>query len=142
MAPRIVLVAHAATSATRRAAFRLDEAIERPASVIAPCRCPGRAVSWPARNCGAGKRRQRWAGTAKVDDGFADLDAGRWSGADLGELLAAEPESVMAWMTDPVPRPHGGESLDGPGDPGRALDTVDGAYLAGWPLGAGRRHRW
>jgi broad specificity phosphatase PhoE len=109
MAPRIVLIAHAATAATRRGAFSLDEALDA-AATLAPA--PVRAVQYlsgPERRCTQTAAALGW--TATTIDGFADLDAGRWSGLDLGELFAAETESVQSWMTDPAAAPHGGESL-------------------------------
>ncbi len=109
MAARLMLVAHAATSATKRAAFPVDEAVDG-LEDIGPVKLrAGLWLSGPELRC-------RQTATAlgrqpNVVDGFADLDAGRWAGADLGELMAKEPESVMAWMTDVTAAPHGGESL-------------------------------
>ncbi len=133
MAPRLMLVAHAATSATRRAAFPIDEPIDRPEK-ISPTRVrAGLWLSGPELRC-----RQTAAALGReptVVDGFADLDAGRWQGAELRELMTAEPESVMAWMTDVAAAPHGGESLqDLITRVGEALDrsAMDGLP---WPDG-------
>ncbi|MFI1158164.1 histidine phosphatase family protein [Streptomyces sioyaensis] len=40
-----------------------------------------------------------------------DCDMGRWRGRTLGEVTAAEPRAVEAWLADPRSAPHGGESL-------------------------------
>jgi len=40
-----------------------------------------------------------------------DCDMGRWRGLTLGEAMAREPESVDAWLADPLSTPHDGESL-------------------------------
>jgi broad specificity phosphatase PhoE len=133
-----MLIAHAATAATKRGAFPVDEAVDR-LEAIAPVQLrAGMWLSGPELRC-----RQTAAALGfqpKLIAGFADLDAGRWAGADLGELMAAEPESMMAWMTDVDSAPHGGESLQdlikrvgatldrGPPD-GGALDR------APWPDG-------
>jgi broad specificity phosphatase PhoE len=127
MAPRIVLVAHAATTATRRGAFALDEDIERPDLAARPFR----AAAWLS---GPELRCRRTAGIlgwpVKVENGLADLDAGRWAGADLGELMAADPEGVHAWMTDVAARPHDGESL------GQLVERVGGWLdMRSWPDG-------
>ena len=109
MAPRIVLVAHAATSATRRAAFGVDEEIDS-GQVTAPV--PVRAgvrLAGPELRCRQTASALGW--DVEVDDDYADLDAGRWTGLELGELFAAEPDSMMAWLHDPDTRPDGGESL-------------------------------
>ena len=43
--------------------------------------------------------------------GLAGLRVGRWRGATLGEVSAAEPEAVARWLADPASAPHGGESV-------------------------------
>jgi broad specificity phosphatase PhoE len=109
MSPRIVLVAHAATSATRRGGFPTDEAIEDPADIVdVPVRA-AQVLTGPEQRCRQTAEALGWS--ASVTDDLADLDTGRWSGADLGALTAAEPASVVSWMTDPDANPHGGESL-------------------------------
>lgn len=128
MAPRITLVAHAATAATRRGAFPVDDDIE-PDRQIPPA--PLRAAAWlsgPERRCTQTAAALGW--TPTVVPGLADLDAGRWTGRDLGELFAAEPHAVQQWMTDPDMPPPGGESLT-------ALVERIGVVLDGqdWPDG-------
>jgi broad specificity phosphatase PhoE len=42
---------------------------------------------------------------------LAGLDAGRWTGATLAEVGAAEPQALASWLADPGSAPHGGESV-------------------------------
>ncbi|MGW6743730.1 histidine phosphatase family protein [Streptomyces sp. NPDC055025] len=48
--------------------------------------------------------------TAPLSD-LAPCAMGRWQGRTLDEVVAEEPESVAAWLSDPASAPHGGESL-------------------------------
>lgn len=133
MAARLMLVAHAATSATRRAAFPIDEAIERLDEIGVAYFRAGLWLSGPELRCR--QTAEALGRPPTVVDGFADLDAGRWAGARLAELMAAEPEAVMAWMSDVATAPHGGESLQDLIK--RVGDTLDGDALDGtpWPDG-------
>ncbi|MET0863514.1 MAG: histidine phosphatase family protein [Nakamurella sp.] len=128
MARRIVLFANDATAATRRGAFPVDEAVERPAD-ISPVELRVRQVlSGPELRCTQTAAALGW--TPTVIPGLADLDAGRWTGRDLGDLFTAEPALVQRWMTDADAVPPGGESLtDLVRRVGAVLDTVD------WPDG-------
>lgn len=107
MTSRLVLIRHAATSATRRAAFPADEPIE-----TAPPPAPPRAdvfLTAPETSC-----RQTAASlgvTAVVDAALRDCDYGTWRGRTLDELTSADPDAVTSWLTDPAAAPHGGESL-------------------------------
>ncbi|MFF3939572.1 histidine phosphatase family protein [Streptomyces phaeofaciens] len=67
-----------------------------------------------------------------VQPALRDCDMGRWRGFTLGEAMAREPESVDAWLTDPLATPHGGESL---------LDFITrvGGWLDTRPVGDGGR---
>jgi broad specificity phosphatase PhoE len=106
MTTRLVLIRHAATSATRRAAFPLDEPIE-----TAPAPTPLRAdtcLTAPETNC---QQTAKALGlTATVDDALRDCDFGSWHGHTLDELTGSDPVAVTRWLTDPTAAPHGGES--------------------------------
>ncbi|GAB7107174.1 histidine phosphatase family protein [Streptomyces phaeofaciens JCM 4814] len=67
-----------------------------------------------------------------VQPALRDCDMGRWRGFTLGEAMAREPESVDAWLSDPLATPHGGESL---------LDFITrvGGWLDTRPVGDGGR---
>ncbi|CAM3718746.1 histidine phosphatase family protein [Kibdelosporangium persicum] len=101
---RVVLVSHAATRATRAAAFPGDEPVERPDDIVpvefgrftrfhtgpeSRCRQTAAAFGWPAT----------------VDDALADLDFGDWRGRALDEV------TDFSWLADPDAAPHGGESV-------------------------------
>lgn len=108
------MVAHAATAATVRAAFPLDESLER-RGVAAAQEAAGhlgrvaRALRSPAA---AARETAEALGLATaVDVGLADWDLGEWRGHTLDEIAAADPDAVGAWLTVPDAAPHGGESL-------------------------------
>lgn len=109
MAPRIVLIAHAATAATRRGAFPFDEAIERSGDMDPVEIRSVQLLSGPESRCIQTAAALGW--TPTVIPGLADLDAGRWTGRDLGDLFDTEPGALQRWMTDADANPPGGESL-------------------------------
>ena len=119
---RLVLVGHGATSATRRAAFPVDEPLEQPDVVLEPLRADVTFCT-PAVRC-----RQTAAALdldAAPDDRLRDCDYGSWSGRTLDEVAADDPQAVHAWLTDPTAAPHGGESTqDFLGRVGAWLDAL------------------
>lgn len=122
MTSRVVLICHAATSATRRAAFPFDEPIESTPPAIelradvylaAPetsCQQTAKALGFPA----------------ETEPALRDCDYGMWRGATLDELTATDPDAVTRWLTDPASAPHGGEST-------MELLTRAGAWLDALP---------
>ena len=131
---RLELVRHAATAATRRAAFPLDEPLEAGALEQAR-RLAGRVGRFDAAWCGtAGRARQTaeaLGATPAVAPELDECDFGTWRGRTLAELHDEDPGAVGRWMQDPAAAPHGGESL---------LDLV--ARVGGWldaHAGEGRR---
>jgi len=109
MAARLVLVAHAATAATRRGTFPIGEAVERPADIARVELRAAQVLSGPELRCTQTATALGWRPTVIPE--LADLDAGEWAGRDLGDLFATEPDAVQRWMTDPAAEPPGGESL-------------------------------
>src|SRR5262245_21156138 len=108
---RLLLVRHAPTDATRRAAFPgdepLDEDARRQVAALAG-RLPRsyEALSSPALRC---RETARAAGLeATAEPALAECDFGAWAGRSLAEIDEA---AARAWMTDPESAPHGGESL-------------------------------
>jgi broad specificity phosphatase PhoE len=106
MTSRVVLIRHAATAATRRAAFPDDEPIETTPEPAAPradvyLTAPETCCCQTAKALGL---------TAAVDDALRDCDYGDWAGQSLDDLTAADPIAVTQWLTDPSAAPHGGES--------------------------------
>jgi broad specificity phosphatase PhoE len=106
---RLILVTHAATAATRRAAFPLDEPIERLAIEPLSIRADAEIRRGPelrcAQTCAA-------AGLdAAPDAGLREWDLGNWAGRTLDEIAQGDPAGATTWLTDPAAAPHGGESL-------------------------------
>ena len=116
---RLLLISHGSTSALRAARFPLDEGLdEQGASKTAALRLTlasslGSAVD--EAFCGPCRRTTETARglglDARPEPALRDLDAGRWAGRSIAELLDVEPEAVGAWMTDADAAPHGGESI-------------------------------
>jgi broad specificity phosphatase PhoE len=112
---RLLLVRHAATDATRAAAFPADEPLDergRAAAALLGAALPSRheALSSPALRC---RQTAAAAGIAEpaIEPDLVECDFGAWAGRPLADVHASEPEAALAWMTDPHARPHGGESL-------------------------------
>jgi broad specificity phosphatase PhoE len=131
---RLLLVRHASTSATRAAAFPVDEPLDEGGRTAAtrlagalPRGCE--IVSSPALRC---RQTAEAAGLhARVDRGVTECDFGRWAGVTLRQIDAEDPCGARAWILDPYAAPHGGESLrDFSARIGRWLDSqtqADGA---------------
>jgi len=122
---RLLLVRHAATDATRAAAFPSDEPVDHRSLAAAGAlgsALPGRVetLSSPALRC-----RQTAAAVGMADPqlepAIAECDFGTWAGRSLKDI---EPSAAREWMTDPDACPHGGESLsDFAGRVGAWLDS-------------------
>lgn len=109
------LICHAATAATRRAAFPLDEPLDahghsKAASLCNALRRVDVAMTSPAI------RAQQTAAALRldaiVDPMLADLDCGYWAGRSMEEVEADEPGSLAAWTSRTDGAPHGGESVE------------------------------
>jgi len=114
LATRLTLISHAPTEAQRRAAFPLDELLEKKETEKAA------ALGWrPPRAqqvlSGPEHRVQQTAEalglSPTVVDDLRDCDYGTWTGRDLGEAQMQHPEDVAIWLSDPGIAPHGGESI-------------------------------
>lgn len=113
---RLLLLRHAATSATRVTAFPADEQLDprgvADAAALAASlpAAPGEVLSSPAQRC---RQTARAAGltSARTDPALAECDFGTWTGQTLEQVCAADAAAARAWMTDPDATPHGGESL-------------------------------
>lgn len=108
---RLLLVRHGPTSATRAAAFPVDEPLDHPArrsagalAAVLPRHCD--VLCSPALRC---RETAEAAGLApRLDGALAECDFGDWAGLSLADLDA---DSAGEWMADPDAAPHGGESL-------------------------------
>jgi len=113
--PRLILIAHAATDAQRRAAFPLDEPIAEPEVVKLSdlnWTVPHAEHVWSAPE-------QRTQQTARIlglqateAEALQDCEYGRWRGRNIEAVQAEEPDGILAWLTDPGAAPHGGESIE------------------------------
>lgn len=116
MAVRLVLVAHAATAATREARFPDDEPLDERGSDAATraegsLRRIGAAYRGPEERC---RQTATALGLdAVADPALTDVDLGAWRGRTLAELAADHPTDLRVWLTDPHAAPHGGESVAG-----------------------------
>ena len=127
MLTSLTLISHASTRALRKAAFPCDEPIDpsayRKAATAGPLR---RAqLSWTGPELRTAQTAEALALDAVIEPALRDCDYGRWRGRALAEVQAEEPEAVIAWLTDPLSAPHGGESiLDLLARVGAWLDTI------------------
>lgn len=122
MTTRLVLICHAATAATRAAAFPADEPVEHPPA--AETIRADLALMGPALACR--ETASALGLSATVDESLRDCDYGTWRGRTLSELAETSPAAVQEWLTDPAAAPHGGESTN-------ALLTRVGAWLDALP---------
>jgi broad specificity phosphatase PhoE len=114
MSLRLDLICHAATSATRRAAFPADESLTEQGMTAARAlrdRLGRVDTAW----CGPSARTRETAAalglTATVEPLLRDWESGRWQGRSLAELQDEDPDAVAAWLADPAASPPCGEAL-------------------------------
>jgi len=128
---RVVLLCHAATSAIRAAAFAGDEPLDQ-AGVARAAELAGTTPRVDQVRRAPSERCRQTAEAMGLDavpeSGLAGCDFGAWTGRTLDDVLAATPDAVTAWLTDPTACPHGGESLSALLERvGRWLDGAGGA---------------
>jgi broad specificity phosphatase PhoE len=111
---RLTLICHAATPATRAAAFPADDGIEPAAQALAAALVPrlgrvDRAVASPAR---AARETAAALGLdATPEPALRECDFGRWAGRGLADVQAEDAAGIAAWLADAAAAPHGGEPL-------------------------------
>ena len=108
MAQRLLVVAHAATSATKALVFG------EPGELLPGefRRLRGRTTCWvsgPEAACQA--TAVRLGGTAAATRDLRECDFGAWTGRALVDVASQDPSGLEAWLHDPYAAPHGGESL-------------------------------
>lgn len=131
MTVRVMLISPGMNAALREARFAgdapLDDSGLRTARAAAAGSVPpaDRWLRGPSRHCTATAEA---LGLHTVGEhALRDWEMGRWSGARLSEVSAAEPDGVAAWLADPAAAPHGGESLlELCGRVGAWLDSLHG----------------
>lgn len=115
MVQRLTLISHAPTTATRAAAFPLDEGIDekarRDASALSGD-LPQFLTAWtsPARR--AIETAAALNVDAKIEPLLRDMDLGRWAGRTFADVEAAEQAGMVQWLSDTAASPHGGESVE------------------------------
>jgi broad specificity phosphatase PhoE len=113
MPARLTLICHAATAATRGAAFPADEGIEPGAAELAArLRRADRpwTRAWTSPALCARQTAAALGLEATVHSGLRDCGYGRWSGRKLADVQAEDPDGVAAWLADAAATPHGGEA--------------------------------
>lgn len=111
---RLILVRHGATTATRKAAFPLDEPLEERAYSDAarlrgalPHACE--VLASPSLRC---RQTAEAAGLEPLEETrIAECDFGSWAGRSLADVHDEDAAGTRDWMLDPDAAPHGGESL-------------------------------
>ncbi|MCC3312670.1 histidine phosphatase family protein [Nocardia africana] len=105
---RLTLISHGMTEAMRAARFPADEPLaELPSGAASP------AAPRADRVLVAPELRATTTATllslhATIEPALRDLDCGDWAGRPMDTL---DPADLMAWMTDPGYRGHGGEAM-------------------------------
>jgi broad specificity phosphatase PhoE len=108
MAQRLLIVAHAATSATNALIFG-DPGALLPGEIR---RLRRRVASWvrgPEEACQA--TAERLGGNAAPIHELRGCDFGAWTGKPLVDVAVDDPGGLEAWLHDPQAAPHDGESL-------------------------------
>lgn len=136
---RLLLVRHAPTAATRRAAFDAGEPVdarglEAAAGLAGLLPVRAGALMSPALCC---RQTAEAAGlAAEAEPALRGWDVGAWAGLDLAEVAARDPARAAAWRADPHAAPPGGETLaELSARVGAWLDGVGGAApdgASGW----------
>ncbi len=123
-AARLLLVRHASTAQTRRAAFPsttgavpvpgclpLDRAGRAAAAALGPAlpSADRARTSWAVRAVETAVAAGLVA--AEADRALAECDFGSWAGRTPEEVHADDPAGLAAWYADPSAAPHGGEPL-------------------------------
>jgi broad specificity phosphatase PhoE len=108
MAQRVLVVAHAPTSATRALVFGESGEL-LPVEIR---RLSGRIAHWasgPEEACQA--TAVRLGGTAEAIQDLRGCDFGTWAGRALIDVASEDPGGLDAWLRDPYAAPHGGETI-------------------------------
>ena len=112
MTVRLLMLAHAETAATRRAAFASGEGLDArglaAAAAMARPRCDRALSSFAA----AARETAAALGLApSLESALGDLDVGTWAGRSLADVAAQDPAGAAAFVGDPEFTGHGGESI-------------------------------
>ncbi|GAD87772.1 histidine phosphatase family protein [Nocardia asteroides NBRC 15531] len=106
---RVDLVGHGLTEAVRKARFPVDEALDEsglPAVRACSTLLDAQVLTGPERR--ARETADTLGLVGERDARLRDLDAGAWRGTEMSGLAQ---DQLLAWLTDPEFRGHGGESV-------------------------------
>ena len=112
MPARLTLICHAATAATRAAAFPSDEGIEQGAAELVAglaARIGRTDRAWTSPALCARQTAAALGLDATAHPALRDCGYGRWSGRKLADVQAEDPAGVAAWLADAAAAPDGGE---------------------------------
>jgi len=108
MAQRLLVIAHAATPATRALLFG-ESGEPLPGEIK---RLSGRVASWlrgPEKACEV--TAVRLGAPAKPIPDLRECDFGAWTGKALVDIVNEDASGLETWLHDPNAAPHGGESF-------------------------------
>ncbi len=107
---RLRVKAHAATARASALVFGDDgPLLSSPPVRAAGSGGAGLALCGPEPACAQTAAAAGWA--VEVSASLRGPDTGSWTGLGLGDIAAADPVGLAAWLGDPDARPHGGETL-------------------------------
>ncbi len=122
-ATALLLVRHATTATTRRAAFPAttgaraaagDEPLDRAGRAAAAelgAHLPAADRVWSSAARRSVGTAAAWGAAADPVGDLAECDFGRWAGRTPDEVHAEDPAGLAAWYADPSSAAHGGEGL-------------------------------
>ncbi len=116
MPTRLILIAHAETSATRQGVFPADQGIEPRGRATAEALAgtlPPAAQVLTSPALAARETATALGLDGRVESALADIDVGAWGGRSVMDIGMQDPEAATAWIEDPAFAGHGGESFAG-----------------------------
>ena len=114
MPVRLIIITHAETEATRRAAFPNREGLTQKGAKAARDQwmaMPRHDAAFCSPAIAARETASALGLQAEVDVDLGELDVGRWRGETLAAIAHAEANAAAAWIADPTFAGHGGESI-------------------------------
>jgi len=114
MRPRLLLVRHAPTAATRAGMFPADEPLDEQAVIDAGAKRSSidrldRALCSPSLR--TRQTAEALALSPTIDNDLAECDFGTWAGLSIDDVRARYAGQIDAWLAEPTSAPHGGETL-------------------------------
>ncbi|MGH2822036.1 MAG: histidine phosphatase family protein [Thermoleophilaceae bacterium] len=111
-----MLVRHAATPTTRKAAFPVDELLDPAGMEQARSLAPSMPKAIDVALSSGSARARQMASVLGLDveirPALDECDFGSWAGRTMQDVAAEDAEAFAAWCKDPMAAPHGGECLE------------------------------